>query len=62
MLELRQYGHHITDSNNVFFNENIPILNPISLKFVPSGPIVPFHNNISPSGEQPEHRILAHKL
>ena len=24
--------------------------------------IVPFHNDISPSGEQPEHRILACEL
>ena len=24
--------------------------------------IVPFHNDISPSGEQPEHRKLAHEL
>ena len=27
-----------------------------------TGSIVPCHNECSPSGEQPEHRILAHKL
>ena len=24
--------------------------------------IVRFHNDFSPSGEQPEHRVLAHEL
>ena len=47
---------------HIFLNGNQYILNQMSLKIVPSDPIVPFHKDFSPSGEQLEHRKLAHKL
>ena len=33
-----------------------------AIAFFYIGVIVLFHNNFSPSGEQPEHRKLAHEL
>ena len=43
-------------------NEKFSILIKSSLKIVPKGPIVPFHKDFSPSGEQLEHHKLAHDL
>ena len=63
-LRPRQSDHHFAGDifKCIFLNKNVQILSKIWVKFVPKVRIVPFHEDLSPSGEQLEHRKLGHEL
>ena len=67
---LASWRHQATKMNSLGLNTYVcswqtifsnAFIKNVSFNITPSFPIVRFHNYLSPSGEQPEQRILTHK-